>query len=85
VNVFLSLRYSTSVVHLQLIGDGISPLSETFLSDIGSVPASLKYITWDSDSDLVTYRLELREGKTVAVPAELPYSEETGWNFWGIW
>ena len=38
---------------------------------MGIVPPSLEYLSWHVKSRHSTYRLQGRDGKTVAVPAEL--------------
>jgi len=42
---------------------------------MGIVPPSLEYLSWHVKSRLSTYRLQGRDGKTVAVPAELLNTE----------
>jgi hypothetical protein len=46
-------------------------LPRSLLDDIGIVPASLVYISWDMNFHPFTYRIESRDGKTVAIPTEL--------------
>ena len=81
VKLLSCLSDSTSIVRLRLNGRG-DPLSDDFLSNIGVAPASLKYITWDTTRGWTqSYRLESREGKTIAIPAELPYPWTTILDF----
>jgi hypothetical protein len=82
VKLLSSLCGSTSIVRLRLTDHHSSPLSEDFLSNVGAAPASLEYLTWEIEiGQIFTYRLESREGKTIAVPAELPYSGKTILDF----
>ena len=86
VMVLSCLSDSTSIMRLRLNGSG-GPLSDDCLSNIGAAPASLKYVTWDVlkapdwTHRLQSYRLESREGKTIAIPAELPYPWTTILDF----
>jgi len=50
---------------------GSTYLPQSLLDDIGIVPPSLVYISWDVDFHPFTYRIESRDGKTVAIPTEL--------------
>ena len=42
---------------------------------MGLVPPSLEYLSWHVKSQHSTYRLQGRDGKMVAVPAELSNTE----------
>jgi hypothetical protein len=74
MKLLLCLSNSTSIMRLRMSGSG-DPLPEHLLCNIGAAPASLKYITWDiwSTVGYKSYRLESQDGKTIAIPAELPY------------
>lgn len=68
------IHSATGITVLRLADPYGDRLPQSLLDDMGVVPRSLTRMSWDVQSQLVTYRLESHGGRTVAVEIESQYS-----------